>query len=134
MIICFGIDGCVASEVNSVGSPNNPDNAGKRTGEFNPIGDSTVISSMMIPNSPERINTNNANPIPAKVGRNFLVDFSGIRAFSVPIIKIVIQRSTKNMISCNVSYPWIGFPIRYRMGKRRTSDVTIAPRLPMAER
>ena len=91
---CFGIVGFVANEVISVGSPNKPDSAGKRTGEFNPMGDSTVISSMIIPNIPERTNTNNAKPIPFIVGTYFFVDFSGIRAFSVPIIRMVMQRRT----------------------------------------
>jgi len=94
LMICFGIDGFVARDVSNVGRPNNPDNAGKRTGEFNPIGDSTVISRIIIPKIPERMKTNRANPIPVNVGSNFFVEFSGIRAFSVPIIKIVMQRRT----------------------------------------
>lgn len=93
-IICFGMLGCVAREVSRVGRPNNPDSAGKRTGEFNPMGDSTAISKMMRPKIPERRKTNNANPIPFMVGSIFFVEFSGILAFSVPIIKIVIQIKT----------------------------------------
>ena len=93
-MICFGIEGFVANEVSNVGSPNKPDNAGKSTGEFNPIGDSTVISKMIIPNIPERMNTKSANPMPVNVGRSFFLECSGIRAFSVPIIRIVMQRRT----------------------------------------
>ena len=94
LISCFGIVGCVANEVRRVGKPNKPDKAGKRTGESSPMGDSTVISRMIRPKTPDKIKMNKANPMPANVGRYFFVDFSGMRAFSVPIMRIVMQKRT----------------------------------------
>lgn len=94
LMSCFGMVGCVAKDVRRVGKPNKPDNAGKRTGESSPIGDSTLISRMIRPKTPDKMKINKANPIPANVGRYFFVDFSGIRAFSVPIMRIVMQKRT----------------------------------------
>ncbi len=44
-----------------MGVPNRPASAGNRTGEDRPMGESNEKSSIMMPNIPERANTNVAN-------------------------------------------------------------------------
>ena len=89
----------VASDVRRVGSPNRPDNAGKRIGESRPIGDSTLISRATSPKKPDKIKRNKAKPIPRKAGIFPFNPNSSILPFSVVIIRIDIAIRTKSMMS-----------------------------------
>lgn len=102
-IFCFGIFGFVISDVSRVGKPNKPDNAGNNTGESSPIGDETGRSSATNPNMPERMKRNSAKIMPRIAGKIPVVPKSVILPFSVAIIRMVIARRTKNIISCRVS-------------------------------
>ena len=102
-MVCFGMVGCVASEVRSVGRPKSPESAGKSTGESSPMGDSTLISSAMMPNIPERMKRKSANPIPRNAGVFPLNPKSVMRAFSVAIMRMDIAMRTYSMMSWRVS-------------------------------
>lgn len=88
------MNGFVASDVKSVGSPKSPESAGKSTGESSPMGDSTLILRATIPKKPDNIKRKNANPIPRNAGIFPLNPKSVMRAFSVAIIRIDIAINT----------------------------------------
>lgn len=92
--VCLGILGFVAKDVRSVGSPNKPESAGKRTGESSPIGEPTGRSKAINPNIPERKKRNVANIIPRMAGVIPLSVMSLIFPFSVAAIRMVIAMRT----------------------------------------
>ena len=90
-------------EVKRVGVPKSPASAGNKTGDDNPIGESTYISKTIMPKIPDNIKTNKAKNIPKIEGKTPLLSNNSILLFSVPIIRIDIAIKTNNMISCKVS-------------------------------
>ena len=102
-ISCSGIKGLVNNEVSNVGIPKRPANAGNRTGDDIPIGESTGTSKIIMPKNPDRRKTKTANNMPKTEETAPPAPKILILAFSVPIIRIEIASKTQNMISRRVS-------------------------------